>query len=114
MSVIHVDNPDDERLSDFKAVSDPERARTHGVFIAEGRLVVRRLLTESRLTPRSVMVTSTAMHAIGDALIARPDLPVYVYPAGHGFNCDQRSAYHAESARLARGRTLAFLREHVD
>jgi carboxymethylenebutenolidase len=36
-----------------------------------------------------------------------------LYPAGHGFNCDQRAAYHAESARQARGRTLAFLREHV-
>ena len=42
-----------------------------------------------------------------------PELPVYLYPAGHGFNCDQRASYHAESARLARERTLAFLREHV-
>ncbi len=44
---------------------------------------------------------------------AHPQLPVYVYPAGHGFNCDQRASYHAESARLARERTLAFLRAHV-
>jgi carboxymethylenebutenolidase len=42
-----------------------------------------------------------------------PELPVYIYPAGHGFNCDQRASYHAESARLARERTLAFLHEHV-
>jgi carboxymethylenebutenolidase len=42
-----------------------------------------------------------------------PELPVYIYPAGHGFNCDQRGSYHAESARLARERTLAFLREHL-
>jgi len=42
-----------------------------------------------------------------------PELPVYIYPAGHGFNCDQRGSYHAESARLARERTLAFLREHI-
>jgi carboxymethylenebutenolidase len=44
---------------------------------------------------------------------AHPDVPVYIYPAGHGFNCDQRASYHAESARLARERTLAFLREHI-
>ena len=44
---------------------------------------------------------------------AHPELPVYIYPAGHGFNCDQRASYHAESARLARERTLAFLREHI-
>jgi carboxymethylenebutenolidase len=44
---------------------------------------------------------------------AHPELPVHLYPAGHGFNCDQRASYHAESARLARERTLAFLRKHV-
>ena len=38
---------------------------------------------------------------------------VHVYPADHGFNCDQRAAYDAESAALARTRTLQFLAEHV-
>jgi len=44
---------------------------------------------------------------------ARPELAFHLYPAGHGFNCDQRGSYHAESAKLARERTLAFLRQHV-
>jgi carboxymethylenebutenolidase len=44
---------------------------------------------------------------------ARPEVEVQLYPAGHGFNCDQRDAYHAASAALARERTLAFLRQHV-
>ena len=44
---------------------------------------------------------------------AHPELPTHIYPAGHGFNCDQRAAHHPESARLARKRTLAFLAEHV-
>jgi carboxymethylenebutenolidase len=44
---------------------------------------------------------------------AHPDLPVYLYPAGHGLNCDHRGSYHAESARRARERTLAFLHEHL-
>ena len=39
----------------------------------------------------------------------QPELPIYLYPAGHGFNCDQRGAYHEESAKLAWKRTLAFL-----
>lgn len=42
-----------------------------------------------------------------------PAVPVHVYPAGHGFNCDERASYHPESARLARERTLAFLRQHA-
>jgi carboxymethylenebutenolidase len=42
-----------------------------------------------------------------------PALPVYVYPAGHGFSCDARGSYHEPSARLARERTLAFFHQHV-
>lgn len=38
---------------------------------------------------------------------------IFIYPADHGFNCDQRGSYHAPSAALARERTLAFLRQHV-
>jgi carboxymethylenebutenolidase len=41
------------------------------------------------------------------------DVPIFLYDAGHGFNCDQRDSYHAPSAALARQRTLAFLREHL-
>lgn len=44
---------------------------------------------------------------------ARPELTFHIYPAGHGFNCDQRGSYHAESAKLARSRTLEFLRKHL-
>ncbi len=44
---------------------------------------------------------------------AHPDLPVFLYDAGHGFNCDQRKDFEPESARLARQRTLEFLRRHL-
>lgn len=37
----------------------------------------------------------------------------FLYDADHGFNCDQRGSYHAESAQLARQRTLTFFRQHV-
>ncbi len=44
---------------------------------------------------------------------AQPDAQIFVYPADHGFNCDHRASYDAESARLARERTLAFFAEHL-
>ena len=44
---------------------------------------------------------------------AQPTLPVYIYAADHGFNCDQRESYDASAAKLAPERTLKFLREHV-
>jgi carboxymethylenebutenolidase len=42
-----------------------------------------------------------------------PNLPIHVYPADHGFNCDDRKQYDPEAAKLARERTLAFFRNHV-
>jgi carboxymethylenebutenolidase len=46
-------------------------------------------------------------------MAAHPDLTVHLYPAGHGFNCDQRGSWHEDSARLARERTVAFLSGHL-
>jgi len=44
---------------------------------------------------------------------AQPTVPMHIYPAGHGFSCDARASYHEPSARLARERTLEFLRKHI-
>ena len=39
---------------------------------------------------------------------ALPQMPLYTYPADHGFNCDARASYDPASAKIARERTLAF------
>jgi carboxymethylenebutenolidase len=45
---------------------------------------------------------------------AQPKVPMHIYPtAGHGFSCEQRASYHEPSAKLARQRTIEFLRQHV-
>jgi carboxymethylenebutenolidase len=44
---------------------------------------------------------------------AHPEVQVFTYAAHHGFNCDQRGAWHAPSAQLARERTLAFFAQHL-
>lgn len=44
---------------------------------------------------------------------AHGEVRVFVYPADHGFNCDHRGSYHAESATLAKQRTLEFFAEHL-
>jgi carboxymethylenebutenolidase len=44
---------------------------------------------------------------------AHPTVPMHVYPAGHGFHCDERGSFHAESSKLAHQRTLDFFRQHV-
>ena len=44
---------------------------------------------------------------------AQPAVEVHIYAAHHGFNCDQRGAWDATAAQLARERTLAFFARHV-
>ncbi len=44
---------------------------------------------------------------------AHPEVPVYLYEAGHGFNNDERASYSAAAAEEAEARTLAFLAEYL-
>jgi carboxymethylenebutenolidase len=43
----------------------------------------------------------------------RPDVEVHVYPAGHGFSCDERASYHEPSHKQALERTLGWLSRSV-
>lgn len=42
---------------------------------------------------------------------AHPEVEVYWYNAGHGFNCDERASYSPEAAKTARERSLGLLRK---
>lgn len=53
------------------------------------------------------------MSDVEKVIAARPDVPVYIYPAGHGFNCDHRASFDGDSAALALQRTLQFLDEKL-
>ena len=50
---------------------------------------------------------SIPIERIAEIEAAHPDLPIHVYPAGHGFFSDRRTDYDADSARLSHLRTLA-------
>src|ERR1700689_2789204 len=43
-----------------------------------------------------------------------PEVQIFWYEnADHGFNCDQRDSHNPAAAKLARERSLAFLKEHL-
>lgn len=44
---------------------------------------------------------------------AHPEVEVFWYDAGHAFNCEPRPSYNADAARVARERSLAFLKKHL-
>ena len=44
---------------------------------------------------------------------ARPDVPIHVYNAGHGFACDERASYNADATKVALERTLKFFAQNI-
>lgn len=66
---------EDARLAEYARVADPAYLRDRGLFVAEGRLVVRRLFETHRYDVHSVLVTPAALAALSDVLVGAP---VYV------------------------------------
>lgn len=81
MPDIAIDHAGDPRVALYRGVAEPALVGTAGRFVAEGRLVVRRLLESARLEVESVFVTPTARSALADLLESeRLNLPVFVAP----------------------------------
>lgn len=55
-----VRGPDDPRILLYRNIADAELMRSHGLFVAEGRLVVRRVLEDARYRVHSILVNNAA------------------------------------------------------
>jgi len=71
-----IDDAADPRIADYRDVTGG--ARRDGLFVAESRRIVRRLLGATRFRPRSVFTTEAALADLADLLGER--VPVYVAP----------------------------------
>ena len=83
-------------------------ARCHKARSGGSCLLLRRTIAKTRRNSACpVMMHFGAKDAhIGSEQIetirkAHPEVPLFVYDAGHGFNCDQRKDYEPQSAALA-------------
>jgi tRNA G18 (ribose-2'-O)-methylase SpoU len=76
--MIHrVSSPDDPRLAAYRHVADPGWLQSHDLFVAEGRLIVERLLSLTGYEIASIVVTPAAFAALG-AHLADSNTDVYV------------------------------------
>jgi tRNA G18 (ribose-2'-O)-methylase SpoU len=78
--MVTIEELDDPRVAEYRNLPDPELLRAHGVFVAEGRQVVRLLLASDRFRTRSLLVSPSALEGLRDVIEDRPDVPVYVMP----------------------------------
>lgn len=75
--ILRIADPSDPRLAAYRDVGDPAALKRRGLFVAEGRLVVERLL-ESTFAADSVLATPAAAAAMAGPFARHPDLPVCV------------------------------------
>src|SRR5262249_29496186 len=63
----------------YRDIPDPELVRRRGLFVAEGRIVVHRLIGDGRYRVRSLLVSDAALRSLAPA-IARldPATPIYL------------------------------------
>ena len=79
MHALAIESESDPRIAHYRNVRDADLRLRDGLFLTEGRLNVKRLITGSRYRTRSVLVTETALRAIQPALEQLgAGTPVYV------------------------------------
>jgi tRNA G18 (ribose-2'-O)-methylase SpoU len=92
MPVIRLEGPLDPRVAVYRDVPEPELVRARGLFVAEGRLVVGRLIQDRRYRVQSLLLNDAALEALAPELAALDStVPVYVgdrslFLAVTGFN----------------------------
>ncbi|MGE3109902.1 MAG: TrmH family RNA methyltransferase [Phycisphaerales bacterium] len=83
MPILPIESIDDPRVADYSQVREAELRADRfdapgGLFIAEGELVIRRLLA-SRYPIRSMLITRARLATLADLLTTLPgDVPVYL------------------------------------
>jgi tRNA G18 (ribose-2'-O)-methylase SpoU len=93
MPIVPLSTLADPRLAGYREISEPELVRDRGLFVAEGRLVVERVLRQG-FTIRSLLLNAAAHAALAPLLSAlERETPVYVADAsefqrltGHDFH----------------------------
>lgn len=70
--VITVDSLDDPRLDDYRIINSPAELLRRGLFVVEGRRILRRILDLPRYTLRSILVTPTALASLADLRLSIP------------------------------------------
>lgn len=76
--MIPIASLDDERVAEYRLVTTPAALARAGLFVAEGRFVVARLLAGRRHHVRSLLVTPTAIAALHREGIETGAVPVWV------------------------------------
>jgi len=82
MSTIRIDDPDDPRIAAFRDIRERDLTGREGLFIAEGEVVLRTLLSPASLCrPRAILLAEKRVDGLAEMIAGAPPAPP-VYVAG--------------------------------
>jgi tRNA G18 (ribose-2'-O)-methylase SpoU len=79
MAVERIDSAHDPRVASYRGVRDGELLRAHGLFVAEGRYVVRRVVEDGRYRVQSMLVNDAAWRELHATIASLGEaVPIFV------------------------------------
>jgi len=78
MAVERIESAADPRVAPFRDVPDGERLRSQGLFVAEGRLIVARILEDVRYRLRAVLMNDASYRELTTASDRLSGVPIFV------------------------------------
>jgi tRNA G18 (ribose-2'-O)-methylase SpoU len=99
MGIERIASANDPRLAAYGGVRDGELARSAGLFVAEGRHIVQRVVEDGRYRLQSLLVNDAALHGL-ESTFARlaADVPIFV---GSADNLAEIAGYDVHRGCLA-------------
>jgi len=99
--VVPIDDPDDARIAAYRQVRERDLAGREGLFVAEGVVVLEKLVRSARFRPRSVLVAARRVPALAP-LLAQVPADVAIYAADQAV-MDGIAGFHIHRGVLAIG-----------
>lgn len=102
MNVVRIDDPDDPRVENYRDIRDRDLKGRHGLFVAEGAVVLNVLLAARRFELDSLLLLENRVAGLAGMLASIPgDVPVYVASSAV---IDRIAGFHLHRGVLAIGR----------
>lgn len=79
MPLTSIEGPTDSRLALYRSLTDAELMRTRGLFVAEGRIIVKRVIADGGLRIHSLLLNEASYRSLAESLrLISPEVPIYL------------------------------------
>ncbi len=104
MTIITIEDPEDPRIEPYRDIRERDLVGRDGMFVAEGKVVLEKLVASSAYRPLSLLVAAKRIGALAPVLAQLPD-EVPVYAAGQAV-IDAVAGFPLHRGILAIGRRM--------